>query len=171
MWNAARTRQLNWKHELVPVIAVAGLIADYVSPAATWTILLPLAAVVALIALRARVAAALVFLLSSWVLIPVAAHTAMSIENMRGEHRLYLFENSVALDRDETLVFPDLPLQADLAVMPLGAGHLLQPRGPMLRAIVTFANVHNAMVIDAMERDGLIEHDQALSAWELPARE
>jgi hypothetical protein len=171
MWNTARTRQLNWKHELIPVIAVAGLIADYVSPAATWTILLPLAAVVALIALRARVAAALVFLLSSWVLIPVAAHTVTTVENMRGQHRLYLFEDTVSLNRDEMLVFPDVPLQADFAVLPLGPGHLLQPRGPMLRAIETFANVHNAMVIDAMVRDGALDGDRPLSAWDLPAHE
>jgi len=166
MFSTMRTRGLKWKHEMVPVIAVAGLIADYVSPPATWTILLPLAAVVGLIALRARIAAALVFLLSSWVLIPVAAHTAMTFENMRGERRLYLFQDTVDLNRDETLVFPDVPLPTDFAVMPIGPGHLLQPRGPMLRAIVTFANVHNAMVFDSMERDGLLSVERDLPAAE-----
>jgi hypothetical protein len=149
-----RERRLNWKHELVPVIAVAGLIADYLSPPATWTIFLPLAAVAALIALRARIAAAAVFLLSSWVLIPAAAQTVTALENLRGEHRLFLVDNTINLQRDETLVFPDVPSNTDFAVLPVGPGHLFQPRGPMLRAVVTFVNVHNAMVMDQLYREG-----------------
>ena len=45
-------RRFNWRHEVAPVLAVAGLAADYLSPPAAWTMVLPIAFVVLLLALR-----------------------------------------------------------------------------------------------------------------------
>jgi hypothetical protein len=152
MFSTTREKRLDWKKELPPVIAVAGLIADYLSPPEMWTIWLPLGAVVTLLALRKRVAAALVFVLSSWVLIPLAAQTTLAVEDMAGKHQ-YLFVDPAASNDDLALHLPLRIGQTDVSVLPLGPGHLLNPRGPMLRAIETFTNVHNAMVVDRREWD------------------
>src|SRR5438128_12098036 len=84
-----RGSHIEWRHELAPVIAVAGLFADYLSPAALWTILLPLGCAVLLVALRKWTAAAAVLLLSSWFLIPAAVITVDAIDDGHAEHRLF----------------------------------------------------------------------------------
>ena len=63
-----RMPRTSWQRELPPIIAVAGLAADYLSPPALWTMLLPFGCVVLLLAMRKWVHAAAVFLLCSWVL-------------------------------------------------------------------------------------------------------
>src|SRR5437762_1256562 len=85
-----RQRRIDWRRELPPVLAVAGLAADYLSPPQLWTILLPFGCVVMLLALRRWAPAAAVFLLSSWVLIPLAAGTVSAVEEARGEHRVLM---------------------------------------------------------------------------------
>ena len=80
--------RIKWRRELPPVIAVAGLAADYLSPAALWTIVLPLGAAVLLLTMRKWALAATVFLLSSWMLIPLAAGTISAIEESRGERKI-----------------------------------------------------------------------------------
>src|SRR6187551_3511389 len=84
---------MSWGKELPPVIAVAGLAGDYISPAVLWTIWIPANAVVLLLAMRKWAHATTVFLLSSWVLIPTAAWTASAVEDLRGERRLYVIED------------------------------------------------------------------------------
>jgi hypothetical protein len=143
-------KRLDWKRELPPVIAVAGLIADYLSPPEMWTIWLPLGAVVTLLAMRKRVAAALVFLLSSWVLIPLAAQTTVAVENMRGKHSVLIVD---AEFHQPDMLLPGGP-GLNITVLPVGPGHLFNPRGPMLRAVETFAGVHNLMVLDRLQLDG-----------------
>ena len=75
-----RERRINWRRELPPVLVVAGLAADYLSPPALWTMLLPFGAVVMLMALRKWWHAAAVFGLCSWILIPVAAGTFLRFD-------------------------------------------------------------------------------------------
>jgi hypothetical protein len=151
MFGTTPARRFDWKREAPPVIAVAGLIADYVSPPALWTIWLPLTAVIMLLALRKRLAAALVFLLSSWVLIPLAAQTVLAVENMRGKHQFLLVDTAPVGSCWGAVHFPARIGNIDVTVMPIGPRHLINPRGPMLRAVETFANVHNALVVDRLE--------------------
>ena len=88
-WDGMGEGRIRWRRELAPVLAVAGLAADYLSPPALWTILLPVGCAVLLLALRRPAAAAIVFLLSSWVLVPVAAGAVSAVEDLRGERRLF----------------------------------------------------------------------------------
>src|SRR5262245_45152199 len=87
-------RPIDWRRELPPVIVVAALAADYMTPAALWTISLPLAAVVALMALRRFSAATLVVVLSSWFLIPASARAVRVIDSSRGIERVFAVETS-----------------------------------------------------------------------------
>src|SRR5215470_10055822 len=89
-----RERRFSWRRELPPVLLVAGLAADYLSPPALWTMLLPFGCVVMLIALRKWVHAAAVFGLCSWVLIPMAAGMVSAMEDSRGQHQLYVIDNA-----------------------------------------------------------------------------
>src|SRR5688572_22410225 len=88
---AAREHGINWRRELPPVIAVAGLAADYLSPAALWTLSLPMLAVAALLALRSFGKAALVFVLSSWILIPTASGALSAFDAQSGTQRILLY--------------------------------------------------------------------------------
>src|SRR5215471_2728696 len=85
----SRERNNKWRRELAPVIAVAALFADYLSPAALWTLMLPLGGVVLLLAMRRWTAAAAVFLLSSWFLIPASVVAVATLEDSHGELRLF----------------------------------------------------------------------------------
>lgn len=147
-------RRTNWRRELPPVLMVAGLAADYLSPPALWTMLLPFGAIVMLIALRKWLHAAAVFGLCSWVLIPIAAGTAAGIEDGRGEHRLYVVDGAPLPSLDEA-AGDTCARRLELTPLPLGPDHVLNPRGPLLRAIGTFADIHNAMVLDRMDQDAL----------------
>jgi len=140
----------SWGRELAPVLAVAGLAADYLSPAEPWTMWLPFGAVVLLLVMRKWAHATAVFLLSSWVLVPAAARTALAVDDWREERRLY-----VLLDMDadqETLrvavADPDVPASVGFRVLPFGDGHLIDPRWAFRRAVVSFAELHNAMLIE-----------------------
>src|SRR5262245_16433635 len=132
-----RARPLRWRRELTPVIAVAALAADYLSPPALWTILLPFAGVVLLLSLRKPVVAAIVFVLSSWVLIPSAARLTLAVEDMRGEHQLLAVEGAPMLSLHEAALC--LPGEVPLAYLPVGPDHLLNPRWALRESIVTFA--------------------------------
>jgi len=143
-----RERRLNWRRELTPVLAVGGLLADYLSPAALWTILLPFAAVVALAALRKWVPAALVFLLSSWVFIPVAANVVTSVEEMSGKPTLLMLADEIPQTLYDVTSLGCLPKDVGVYVLPVGEGHLLNPRFAMRDVVLTFADVHNQIVLD-----------------------
>ena len=102
-----REGRIKWRRELPPVIAVAGLAADYLSPAALWTILLPLGAVVLLLTMRKWAIAATVLLLSSWMLIPLAAGTVSAIEESRGERNIWLIDDGSIPNLDEAVAAAD----------------------------------------------------------------
>jgi hypothetical protein len=148
-----RGRRIRWRRELAPVIAVAGLAADYLSPAALWTIFLPLGCVVLLLALRKWATAAVVFMLSSWVLIPFAAGAVSAVEDSRGERRLFVIADATIPTLDEAVADPCVPAGVHFEVLPIGPGHLVNPRWALRDAIVTFADLHNAMLIDRIHRD------------------
>jgi hypothetical protein len=141
-------QRISWRRELPPMIAVAGLFADYLSPAALWTMLLPFGAVVLLLALRKPAYAAAVFLLSSWVLVPTAAQTVSNLEDLRGEPRLYVVPGAEQLTLDAIIADPEVPGGVGLQVLPIGPGHLVNPRWALRDVIVTFAEVHNQILIE-----------------------
>jgi len=146
-------RRISWRRELAPVLAVAGLAADYLSPAAPWTILLPLGTVVLLLALRRRAAAAAVFLLSSWVLVPLAARATSAVEELRDEPRLFVLEDATLPSISEAVADRCVLNDLGFALLPAGPGHLLNPRWVLRDVIVTFAELHNQMLIDRVHRD------------------
>jgi hypothetical protein len=149
-----RERPIRWRRELIPVIAVAGLAADYLSPPAMWTILLPFGCVVLLLALRKPVVAAIVFLLSSWVLIPSAARLTLAIEDLRGAHQLLDVDGATIPSLADDVADACLPPTTRVVSLTFGSGHLVNPRWALRRTIVTFADVHNAMVIERWHRGG-----------------
>jgi hypothetical protein len=139
-----------WMRELAPVVVVAGLAADYLSPPEPWTMWLPLGAVVALAMMRKWAHAAAVFVMCSWVMIPVAARTALAVDDARGEARLY-----VLLDMHEDLsslreavTDPDVPSTVGFEVLPVGPGHVIDPRWVFRGVVTSFVELHNAMLID-----------------------
>jgi hypothetical protein len=146
-------RRFNWRHEVAPVLAVAGLAADYLSPPAAWTMVLPFACVVLLIALRKWAFAAAVFLLCSWVLIPTAARAVFAVEEMRGQHDAFFIEGVALQSLDRPVADPCVPNHVGFASLPVGPGHLINPRGALLRAIVSFTELHNLMVLDRWQDD------------------
>src|SRR5262245_39819697 len=142
MLSDTRERPLRWRRELIPVIAVAGLAADYLSPPATWTILLPFGCVMLLLGLRKPVAAAIVFLLSSWVLVPGAGRLTLAVEDLRGAHQLLAVDGATIPTLEDDMADPCLPPATRVVSLPFGSGHLVNPRWALRRAIVTFADVH-----------------------------
>jgi hypothetical protein len=149
--------RVRWRRELVPVIAVAGLAADYLSPQAIWTMLLPFAAVVALFALRSRAAAVMVFLLSSWVLVPVAARVTCAVQELRGEHRMFLLDmddaDAAQPSVAEAVADPCVPNDVGFAVLPIGPGHLIDPHWALRDTIITFVELHNQILIARAHED------------------
>jgi hypothetical protein len=151
-FETTRAKDGKWRRELAPVIAVAALAADYLSPAALWTILLPFAGVVLLLSLRKPAAAAIVFALSSWVLIPTAARVVTAVEDGRGEHQLLTIEGAKLLSVELAAIDPCVPDDVVEASLPVGPDHLLNPRWALRDAIETFADYHNAILIERAHR-------------------
>ena len=150
--------RINWWREAPPVLAVAGLAADYLSPPALWTMVLPFATVVLLLALRRWALAATVFLLCSWVAIPTAARATFAIQEMRGEPKAFVIDG-IPLQSVNVLEDPCGALTAvrlanvDVTTLPVGPGHLINPRWALRESIVTFAELHNLMVVERWEQD------------------
>ena len=140
--------RFSWQRELPPVLVVAGLAADYLSPAAFWTMLLPFGAVVLLLSLRKPLHAGAVFLLCSWVLIPTAVQAVSALEDMRGQRRLFVVPDATQETLPDAFVDPDLPEQVEFLVLPVGPEHLINPRWALRETIVTFAELHNQLLID-----------------------
>ena len=144
-----------WRHELAPVIAVAGLFADYLSPAELWTILLPLGCVALLAALRKWTAAAAVFLLSSWFVVPAAVMTVAAVEDSRGEHRLFALAGACGPLVDKASNDACTTGTIEVETLPIGPGYLINPRWILRENIVTFIALHNAIVVDRARALGL----------------
>jgi hypothetical protein len=150
-----REGRIQWRRELTPVIAVAGLFADYLSPAELWTILLPLGCVVLLALLRKWGAAAVVFALSSWVAVPTAAVTVTAIENSSGEHRLFALADATGPLLDKFSNDACNAGAVDVETLPIGPGQLINPRWVLRKNLETFVALHNAIVIDQAREAGL----------------
>lgn len=150
-----RGERIRWRNELTPVIAVAGLFADYLSPAELWTILLPLGCVVVLAALRKWTAAVAVLVLSSWVAIPTAAIALTAMENSAGEHRLFALADDIGpvLDKAANDACPTGVLEVE--TLPIGSGQLIDPRWVLRKNIETVVALHNAIVIEQARESGL----------------
>lgn len=150
-----RGERIHWRRELAPVLVVAGLSADYLSPPAFWTILLPLGGVLVLLALRRPAAAAVVFLLSSWVLVPMAARATSAVEAFLGEPRLFVtyIADPTQPSLNEAVADPCAPDDVGFETLPVGPGHLINPRWVLRDVIVTFAELHNQMLIASWHRD------------------
>jgi hypothetical protein len=140
--------RFSWRRELPPVLAVAGLAADYLSPPAAWTMVLPFGCTLLLLALGKRGFAAAVFLLSSWVFVPLAAQTVIAIEDLRGGPHLFVTPGATVPTPWELAVDPSVPSDVQVDVLPIGPGHLLDARWVLRDVLVTFVDLHNAMVLD-----------------------
>jgi hypothetical protein len=145
--------RFNWRHEVAPVLAVAGLAADYLSPPAAWTMVLPFAFVILLMALRKWAYAAAVFLLCSWVLIPNAARAVFAVEEMRGKLDAFWIDGVALQSLDRPVADPCVPNYVGFTELPLGSGHLINPRWALRRAIVSFTELHNLMVLESWQQD------------------
>src|SRR6188508_3088823 len=119
-------QEIVWRRELPPLLAVAGLAADYLSPAALWTLALPMLAVAALLALRSFGKAALVFVLSSWILIPTASGVLSAVDAQSGTQRLLVVDGSAQEVR--AVLEPCLTNNIRIQELPIGPGHLINPR-------------------------------------------
>ncbi len=150
-----RETRIPWRRELAPVIAVAGLFADYLSPAELWTILLPLGCVVLLAALRKWTAAVAVLVLSSWVAIPTAAITVTAIEASSGEHHLLTLADATGQHLDELSSAVCDAGAIEVEILPIGPGQLINPRWVLRKNIETFISLHNAIVLDQAREAGL----------------
>jgi hypothetical protein len=143
-----------WRRELPPVLAVAGLAADYLSPAALWTLALPMLAVAALLALRSFGKAALVFVLSSWILIPTASGVLSAFDARSGTQRLLLVGGGA--EQARVALEPCFSDQVRIEQLPVGRGHLINPRWVLKDTIRTFVGLHNERVLDHARRNGWI---------------
>jgi hypothetical protein len=152
---SARTgsKGTSWRRELSPVLAVAALAADYLSPSAPWTILLPLGGVILLVAMRRWLLAAGVFALCSWVLVPTAARTVFAVEEMRGEHNAFWIDGVPLQSLDVPVANPCVPNHMGFTTLPIGPGHLINPRWALRDAIVSFSDLHNQLVIERWQDD------------------
>ena len=151
----SREQRAGWRRELAPVIAVAGLFADYLSPAALWTILLPLGCAVLLVVLRRWMAAIAVLALSSWFVIPAAAITANNIDDSRGEYHLLAIDGDAGPLLDKASNDACRAGTIDVEVLPIGPGHLINPRWVLRESAAAFIALHNAIVIDRARASGL----------------
>jgi hypothetical protein len=154
-FDRTRDRRIHWRRELAPVLAVAGLAADYLSPPAFWTILLPLGGIVLLLALRRPAVAAVVFLLSSWVLVPLAARATLAVEELRGEPSLLIttIADPTQPSLSDAVVDRCAPGDVGFETLPVGPGYLINPRWVLRDTIVSFAELHNQMLIASWHQD------------------
>ena len=143
-----------WRRELAPILVLAGLGADYLSPAALWTILLPLASVIGLASLRRWAAAAAVIVLSSWVFIPTAARAVCAFDGARGVHRVFAVEEAglpgIAPHEYERCFARTF----SLSTLRAGPGFVIEPNRYLKRVFWSFAELHNALAIEEALRDG-----------------
>ena len=162
------TRTIDWRRELPPVVVVAGLAADYLSPAALWTITLPLAAVIALIALRRWGAAAMVVVLSSWFLIPASAHVVRTFDASRGVERVFAVETSGIPGVAPTIYQRCFADRFRVDTMRAGPGFVIEPNRYLKRAVWSFAEVHNVLAIQNVLRTGWHQCHEPPDADEAP---
>ena len=76
---------------------------------------------------------------------PISFFT-LAIEEMRGEPQLLTVDGATIPTLQEAALC--LPGDTPVASLPVGPGHLINPRWALRESIVTFADFHNAMLID-----------------------
>jgi len=150
----AGQQRINWRRELPPVVAVAGLAADYLSPSALWTLALPMLAVAALLALRNYGKAVLVFLLSSWIVIPTASGALSAFDAQSGTQRLLVIGGGA--EELRTVLEPCFSDKIRIEQLPVGRGHVINPRWVLKDTIRMFVGIHNEHVLDQARRNGWI---------------
>jgi hypothetical protein len=94
-----------------------------------------------------------VFLLSSWVLVPLAARAVFAVEETGGQPRLFVIEDASLPSLDEAVADRCVPEDVGFELLPIGPGHLLNPRWALRDNIVTFAELHNQMLIARSHED------------------
>jgi hypothetical protein len=146
--------RIDWRRELPPVVVVAGLAADYLSPAAMWTVLLPLAAMLALIVMRRWAAAALVVVLSSWFLIPASARAVCAIDSSRGVERVFAVEAAGIPGVAPAIYERCFADRFRVDVMRAGPGFVIEPNRYLKRVFWSFAEVHNFIAIQNVLQTG-----------------
>ena len=87
-----------------------------------------------------------------WVLIPVAAGTVTAFEESRGQHRLFVVEDANLPSLDDAALDP-CARQIERTTLPVGSDHVFNPRWALRGVVETFADLHNAMVIDRLYED------------------
>ena len=149
-----RPLAIDWRRELPPVVVVAGLAADYLSPAALWTVLLPLAAVVGLIVMRRWAAAALVVVLSSWFLIPASARAVRAVDASRGVERVFAVETAGIPGVTPAIYERCFADRFRVDVMRAGPGFVIEPNRYLKRVFWSFAEMHNLIAIQNVFQTG-----------------
>jgi hypothetical protein len=150
------SRSIRWRRELPPVLVVAGLMSDYLTPAALWTIIPPLLAVLALIALRRWAAAAMVVVLSSWVLVPSLAGALCAFDAARGTQRIYAVASGTPGISEEELsrcYSHDVTVE----VLDVSPGFVAGMDQVAARVVESFAEIHNDMALERVRRQPWFE--------------
>ena len=95
----------------------------------------------------------MVFLLSSWVLVPLAARVTSDVEEICGQPRLFVLEDAALPSLNDAVVDGCVPSDVGFQVLPIGPGHLIDPHWALRDTIVTFAELHNQMLIARSHQD------------------
>jgi hypothetical protein len=165
----ALTRAIDWRRELPPVVVVAGLAADYLSPAALWTLVFPLAAVAVLMLLRRWGVAAMVVVLSSWFLVPATARAVRSIDASRGVERVFAIETAGIPGVAPTIYQRCFADRFRVDTMRGGPGFVIEPNRYLKRVVWSFAEVHNVLAIqDVLRNTGWHQCHEPPDADEAP---
>jgi hypothetical protein len=136
-------RTFGWRRWHAPVVVLLALLADYCSPAAMWTAILPLAFMAVLLTFRERKAALAVLFLSSWIAIPVSVAAVRVVDSARGAQRVFAVGGVVpGIDGIGGPCDVHAPLTTVLFDGPVtGEAERLS-----FRVAWTFASLHNSLV-------------------------
>ena len=168
MWARWKRIQLADRHasRVAPLLVAAALVADYATPAATWTLLPPLACVLALLALRRWAAAATIVVLSSWVLIPVAAFATVARDAVMGKQHIYAVGGIgvPGVDENEIERCFSNRVVTDVLEVPFH-GMQRDPTFPE-RVVWSFAGRHNRLAVRYARYRGWFEcHEVGWGRW------
>jgi hypothetical protein len=149
---------MRWSsRRLAPSLVWAALFADYVSPAAPWTLAIPIAGVLILLALRRWKAAALVALLSSWVLVPMVAAATCVWDGVEGAERVYVTSPYSGIERCESERFRVVRID-----LPAGEG---LSAGVVRTIAEGFLAAHNHFAFRSAAREGWLACEERPRGW------
>ena len=78
---------------------------------------------------------------------------------MRGEHKAFVIDGLQLQSLEIPVAAPCAANSIGFTTLPVGPGHLINPRWALRETIVTFAELHNLMVIDRWQQDALTSCD------------